>query len=300
MSVSGEAVLNRALGAYLGFAVGDALGAPVEFMTAGEIRQQYGELCEMRGGGWLRLAPGQVTDDTQMSIALGAAILQAQGWDLHCVAEHFGAWLKTRPIDVGNTCRRGITRFLREGTLESPLREADGGNGALMRNLPLVLYTLADDAMFSRLTLEQCHLTHHHPLSDAATLALGRITKVLLLGQGKHQAREIADSLVAMQRVFNFDPYPKRTSGYVVDTAQTVLHTFFSTDSFEACLIKTVNLGGDADTTGALAGMLAGAAYGLKAIPRRWLQALDRSVRATIEQQVTALLKLGNPQMLDS
>jgi len=288
-SISLDRVLPHALGAYLGFAIGDALGATVEFLTAGEIRRQYGELRDILGGGWLRLAPGQVTDDTQMCLALGAALLQARGWDLLCVAEHFSAWLKRRPIDVGNTCRRGINRFLRDGTLQAPFHDGDAGNGALMRNLPLVLYTLRDDEALARLTLQQCHFTHNHPLSDAAALAFGHMTKALLLGEGKFQAGAIAAQWVCAQREFQFDPYPKRCSGFVVDTAQTVLHTFFSTDSFEACVIKTVNLGGDADTTGALAG----AAYGVEAIPRRWLRALDRPTRQQIENQVASLLTLG-------
>lgn len=68
-------IADRAVAAYLGLAIGDALGATVEFMTPAEIRHQYGTHREMRGGGWLRLKPGQVTDDTTMSLALGRAIL---------------------------------------------------------------------------------------------------------------------------------------------------------------------------------------------------------------------------------
>ena len=104
--------------------------------------------------------------------------------------------------------------------------------------------------------------------------------------------RANATSLVEEHRQFRFEPYPGRASAYVVDTAQTVLHAFFATDSFESCLIHTVNLGGDADTTGAIAGMLAGAYYGVDAIPGRWLNRLDRMVRQTIENQATALPSL--------
>jgi len=133
-------LLDRALGAYLGLAVGDALGAPLEFLTAREIALQ-GRHTEMTGGGWLKLRPGQVTDDTEMALCLGRAWLQAGGWDVRAAAEQFAAWLRCHPIDVGNTCRRGIRRYMVAGTLQAPLSEGDGGNGAAMRIAPIALAT---------------------------------------------------------------------------------------------------------------------------------------------------------------
>lgn len=294
----------RVRGAYLGFAVGDALGASVEFLTAGEIRARYGELRDLVGGGWLKLKPGQITDDTQMSLALGEAILAARAagedWSLPRVAEHFAAWLKTRPIDVGNTCRRGIVRYMQQGSLEATPHEGDGGNGAAMRNLPVVLATLSDQddgpgSRFARYTLAQCRFTHHHPYSDAAALALGRMARRLLAGQGQDAARRVADDLAAERRTFRFDPYPRRASGYVVDTWQTVCHAFFSTADFESCVVLAVNQGGDADTNGALAAMLAGACYGEGAIPPRWLRRLDREARQAAADQAERLAGLDRP-----
>ena len=297
MSAAPEPTLHqRALGAYLGLAVGDALGATVEFLTPGEIRHQHGELRDIVGGGWLRLKPGQVTDDTQMSLALGAAILDSGGWDLKNIAEHWLAWLKSKPIDVGNTCRRGLQRYARDGSLESPCSDGDAGNGALMRVLPAILFAFRNPDLLERCVIEQAHVTHHHPLSDAATLCFARMVADLLAGghwrDNLATLRAHAKSLVAEHRQFRFDPYPKRATGYVVDTAQTVLHAFFATDSFESCMIRTVNCGGDADTTGAIAGMLAGAHYGVDAIPARWQKRLDRDVRDAIRLQVDGLLAL--------
>ena len=289
---------ERALGAYLGLAVGDALGATVEFLTPSEIRHQYGELRDIVGGGWLRLKAGQVTDDTQMSLALGAAIIESGGWDLKNIAEHWLAWLKSKPIDVGNTCRRGLVRYGRDGSLESPFSDGDAGNGALMRVLPAILFAFRDMALLERCALEQAHVTHNHPLSDAATLCFARMLADLLAGghwrDNLAKLRAHAKALVDAHRQFRFDPYPKRATGYVVDTAQTVLYAFFSTDDFESCLIRTVNCGGDADTTGAIAGMLAGAHYGVDAIPVRWLKRLDRDVSEAIVRQVDGLLALGS------
>lgn len=284
---------ERALGAYLGLACGDALGATVEFMTAREIKAQLGVHRDMTGGGWLRLKPGQITDDTEMSMHLGQAIIQSKGWNLTAVANAFAAWLKSKPVDVGATCRRGIQRYLIQGLTQGPESDSDGGNGAAMRNLPVALFTLGDKELFEHCTREQSHITHHHALSDAATLALGEMVQTLLLGGGVKHCRPIATRLVEEHRQFKFDPYPGRASGYIVDTMQTVLYHFFFTDSFENCVVETVNRGDDADTTGALAGMLAGALYGANAIPRRWINKLDHHVVKEIEHQVAQLLQLA-------
>ncbi|MCX7175794.1 MAG: ADP-ribosyl-[dinitrogen reductase] hydrolase [Proteobacteria bacterium] len=284
---------ERALGAYLGLAVGDALGAPVEFMTAQEIRHRHGTLRHMAGGGWLKLKPGQVTDDTQMSLSLGRALIAHGAWDARAAAEQWAAWWRTRPVDIGNTCRRGIVRFINQGTLSGPASEGDGGNGAAMRILPLALATLHDDAGFATAAIEQAHITHHHPLSDAATVALGRMAQCLLRGEGATASRAVADGLIAGHRQFGFEPYPGRASGYIVDTVQTVLHGFYSTANFEDCLVTVVNRGEDADTTGAITGMLAGACYGVAAIPAAWLRKLEARVASEIEMQVDALLALA-------
>lgn len=293
MDVARDEVHERALGAYLGFAVGDALGATVEFMMPAEIQHAYGMHRDMIGGGWLKLKPGQITDDTQMSLALGQSLIDSGGWNATAAADAFVAWLKTRPVDVGNTCRRGIQRYMADGTLAGQPNEGDGGNGACMRNLPLALATLHDDDAFTRATREQCHITHHHPLSDAATLALGRMMQALIHGGGIKGCRAEANRLTGEFPVFRFDPYPKHASGYIVDTVQTVLHHFFRTDSFESCVTEVVNRGEDADTNGALAGMLAGAAYGVAGIPGYWLKKLDKEIRRHIEAQTEALLRLA-------
>jgi ADP-ribosyl-[dinitrogen reductase] hydrolase len=291
--MSDESLRDRALGAYLGFAIGDALGAPVEFMTAREIAHRHGQVRSMIGGGWLKIPAGHVTDDTTMSLALGDAIVERGGFDLPTVAQAFARWLRGRPIDCGNTCRRGIQRYISQGTLAGPPSEGDGGNGAAMRNLPLAIATLGADDAFEAQSIAQCHITHNHPLSDAATLALGHMARTLLRGESTDDCRAIADRLVEQYPVFRYERYPGRASAYVVDTVQTVLHHFFRCDSFEACLVAVVNCGDDADTTGALAGMLAGARCGARRLPREWLSRLDRSVRPRIEWQTSALLALA-------
>jgi ADP-ribosyl-[dinitrogen reductase] hydrolase len=283
----------RALGAYLGFAVGDALGATVEFMTRGEIAAKYGVHREIVGGGWLKLKAGETTDDTAMSLALGRSILRRGGLDARDVCEEFAAWLATKPKDVGATCGRGIRRFLTQGSVEGPVAEGDAGNGAAMRMAPVALATFRAPERAQAWTLAQAHTTHNHPLSDAACLALMRMTHDLLRGEGREAARGHAEALTGEHRQFRYAPYPGRASGFVVDTMQTVLHGYFGADGFEDCVVATVNQGDDADTTGAIAGMLAGATYGLEAIPTRWLDALDGETAAAIRDQTLRLLAMG-------
>mgnify|MGYP003392469471 CR=1 FL=1 len=286
-------ILNRALGAYLGFACGDALGATVEFMSQKQIQKRHGQHRDMTGGGWLNLEAGQVTDDTQMSLALGQAIIDHQGWNIQAVAGNFVAWLESNPPDIGNTCRRGITRYRDSGQLSGPPRDDDAGNGACMRNLPVVLSTLNRPESFHSWSLQQSHITHNNPLSDAGTLTLGRIVKHLINGQDMDVCKHEAELLTGQHGEFTYSPYPGKASGYIADTVQTVLHYFFNTDSFESCLIATVNQGGDADTTGALAGMLAGARYGVQGIPERWLTRLDQGIATRIRHQTTELIRLA-------
>ena len=290
----GISLEDRALGAYLGLAVGDALGATVEFMTKGEIAAQYGTLNKIVGGGWLRLQPGQVTDDTQMSLHLGRAILTARGWSLTRACDEFALWLKSKPVDVGATCRRGIRRYMADGSLQTPYHDGDAGNGALMRILPVVLATVFNADNFQTWSLEQAHITHNHPLSDAAVLSVGMMVRRLLLEGGIRAVRDEANALIAQHRSFKFTPYRGNASAYVIDTVQTVLHYYFSTDSVESCIVDVVNQGGDADTTGAIAGMLAGATYGVAAIPSLWLQKLDPAVKAEIRKQVGGLLRIAS------
>jgi ADP-ribosyl-[dinitrogen reductase] hydrolase len=285
-------VLDRALAAFLGFAIGDALGASVEFMTAGEIATEHGVLRDIVGGGWLRLKPGRVTDDTEMSLALARSLVRRGGLDLVDVSEEFALWLRSNPPDVGNTCRRGIRRYIQRGFLSGPFNEGDAGNGAAMRVLPVALASIGDAERGRGWTVWQAHITHNHPLSDAACLALVDMLHLLLRSGDRAGARARADELVQTMPTFRFTPYRGLSSAYVVDTMQTVLSGYFATSTLEEAIVTTVNRGGDADTTGAIVGMLAGATYGMASLPRRWLKALDPKVTAAIADLVPKLLAL--------
>lgn len=289
----GDELQSRSRALLIGTAVGDALGAPLEFMTKREISAKYGHYAEMTGGGWLRLKPGQVTDDTEMTLCIARAVATAGTWDLTAIAANFATWLRSNPIDIGDTCRRGIRNFMLKGELSTPVNAWDAGNGALMRMSGVALVTLGNDDLLQRYTLEQAHITHNHPLSDAACITYGRMVHLALSGASKNRLRREADRLAAEFPNFRFDPYPGLSSGYVVDTLQTVFHYFFRSRSFEECLTSTVNQGGDADTTGAIVGGLAGAYYGTEEIPHRWLKRMDKTCLRELEELSLKLLQLA-------
>lgn len=288
---------QRAIAAYLGLAIGDALGATVEFMTPREIEYQHGTHKEIIGGGWLRLKPGLVTDDTTMSLALGDALLEVQGIDAAIIARHFDDWMRSKPVDIGNTVRRGLLHYRKTGETSVPLNEHDAGNGACMRTLPIALATLGmSDKLVMSGVRAQSHVTHHNPVSDAGTYCVVRMVQMALKGANIAQLRHgpvhhLLESYPDF--VFRRRRRPENPSGYIVHTLRVVFDAFFDTDTFEECLVETVNRGGDADTTGAIAGMIAGACYGLDAIPKRWLKKLDQDTAHQCRKQASALLSLS-------
>ena len=292
-----EQLLARAEAAYLGLALGDALGATLEFMTPREIRCQYGVHREIRGGGWLGIKPGQVTDDTTMALALGAAIIEDGGQvrALSCACA-FDAWMRGKPVDIGNTVRRNLIAFRRSGDPSARPSEFDAGNGAAMRVLPVAFATLgSEETAVCAAVRAQSHVTHHNPVSDAACEFVVLAVQDFVRGQPLRDVyRRRIRPLIAEHPEFAFRRRRRdNPSGWIVETMQAVLQALLETDGFESCLVDVVNRGGDADTTGAIAGMLAGALYGLKALPPRWLKALNPAVGDACRAQARALVACG-------
>jgi len=286
-------VIARGRASFLGLALGDALGATTEFMTPGEIKAQFKVHRKIIGGGWLRIKAGHVTDDTEMSLAIARAITENESWELESIARGFVDWMRSKPIDIGSTVRKGIRNYMRTGQLEVAANDWDAGNGAAMRMTPVALFTLGDDELMQRYSLEQARLTHNHPLSDAACICIGRMTQAALLGADRFELHKMTRDLVAEFPNFRFSHYDGQASGYVVETLRTVFHYLFTTSSFEECLIGIVNQGGDADTTGAIGGMIAGAFYGPEALPSKWLKRLNPEVRREVEVQALHLVQLS-------
>jgi ADP-ribosyl-[dinitrogen reductase] hydrolase len=287
---------DRAIAAYLGLAIGDALGATVEFMTPREIKAKYGVHDKLIGGGWLHLKPGQVTDDTTMSLALGTSILKAGKVDAHAAAQAFDDWMRGKPVDIGNTVRRNLLQFRKTGNPEAPYSDHDAGNGAAMRVLPVALATFGQSEDEVRAACRaQAHVTHHCALSDAACECLVLMVQDALRGTSKNDLlHQHAHPLAQRHPEFKFRAVKPAAnpSGYIADTMPAVFQSFFDTDDLHDCLVDVVNRGGDADTTGAIAGMLAGAMYGMAGMRKDWLDTLDKAISTNCREQAGALLQM--------
>ncbi len=175
-------------------------------------------------------------------------------WSQKEIADAFVAWMKSKPIDIGSTVRKGIRTYMTKGTLGMPRNDWDAGNGAAMRMAPVAVYTLGDEELYERYTLEQAHLTHNHPLSMQEPCAWEKWFRRQYLLRIAFNCMNAPAALDDEQHPnFKFQNYRGNASGYIVDTLQTVFHYLFTTASFEECLVGIVNQGGDADTTGAIA-----------------------------------------------
>jgi ADP-ribosyl-[dinitrogen reductase] hydrolase len=209
--------------------------------------------------------------------------------------------MRTKPVDIGNTVRRGILHYRTSGEVSVPPSDHDAGNGACMRCLPVALaYLGADPAEVERANWAQSHVTHHSAQADAGTLTVIRMVQAALCGQGLGVLRQSADALAGADRAYGFERRRmENPSAYLAHTLKAVFQALFCTETFEDALIEVVNRGGDADTTGAILGMIAGALYGRAAIPKRWEQALEAPIRSRCLAQARSLIALA-PQRYEA
>jgi ADP-ribosyl-[dinitrogen reductase] hydrolase len=284
-------LIDKFEGCLVGLAVGDALGAPLEFLSRDQIQIRHGTVTEMIGGGWLDVRPGETTDDTAMAAALAESLVAKRDFDPEDVLARYLAWYRTNPKDIGSTIRAAL-RWVDNGgdwreaahRAAEIVRDMTAGNGAMMRCAPLALLRFRDPALLVHDVVVDARLTHEDPRAAGGSAALAACVAVALVekdrrkvldgafeileGQGRLVPNLLPD--VANRRVEHLRP-----ESYVVDTLEVALWHFLHAGSFEECLVRTVNLGGDADTIGACAGALAGAYWGLAAIPTRWARAIQ-------------------------
>jgi ADP-ribosyl-[dinitrogen reductase] hydrolase len=300
---------DRIKGALYGIAIGDAIGAPVEFMDANQIQIKYGQLKDMVGGGWLSLKPGETTDDTQMTLAVAEGIMAAPDNPIEEIGRRFIEWVKSSPKDIGATCYTSIVKAYHDSAAEIPgckewfeaskytanmNNHRSGGNGALMRTVYPGLYYNGDMKEAASMAVNIARMTHFDAHSDLACLLY---TNMIYRATEGYSVSELFDYLdhteycrEEIMDVANINP-----SGYVVDSFRCALNSIYTTKSFEEAIISAINLGGDADTIGAITGGLAGAIYGYNAIPDRWVEALDPEFKPRLEQ--AALCAIKNRQL---
>lgn len=284
----------------LGGFVGDALGVPVEFRSRAEV--QADPVTEMRGFGTYHQPAGTWSDDTTMSLCL-MANLSAQG-DLTDLMTRFTDWARHgaytpfgKCFDIGLGTSEAIHRF-ESGVTPTDCGgrgEMDNGNGAIMRLTPLVFDLLAvsdPQTRFAKI-VTYTKLTHGHPRAMVGSIIYLEYLRSILLGADFKQALQMTATTIkaelsgvylaelpTYQRIFDqdFAQLPEsaiKSTGYVVATLEAAIWCLLTPTNYRAAVLKAVNLGSDTDTVALIAGTLAGACYGLNAIPISWRSTLQ-------------------------
>jgi len=268
---------ERILGGLFGVACGDALGGALEFMPRDEIKRKYGYIKDIIGGGYWGLVPGEVTDDTMMTIAVAEGILDNPENPIEDIGKHFIKWYDSKPKDIGNIIRIALGEYKRSSDWMKTAyyaHQATGGmsagNGSLMRCLPVAIYYNDIEKML-KITAAQSLLTHYDNKATDACQFYNLLVYHYLDDKSKISTiKEHIGKYPEYKQVFKLSKDELKPSGYVVDTLLCALWCFINTSSFEDAVCEAVNLGGDADTIGAITGGMAGVYYGYNAIPDRW------------------------------
>ncbi|WP_166819940.1 ADP-ribosylglycohydrolase family protein [Thalassoroseus pseudoceratinae] len=303
---------NRGSGCLLGLAVGDALGAAVEFKPPGSFAPVTG----YRAGGPHGLSPGEWTDDTSMALAMAESIAQV-GWDLDDQARRYVDWWRNgtysvngRCFDIGITTRASLVLFERDGDARNSGDRAEraSGNGSIMRLAPVPIRYLDhfpnQIEQLATLAAESSLPTHGSPQCLSACQYMALILAGLMHGLDRdtvlapdweplEQLRRLqplhpAVDVVALGSFRRLQPPEIQGSGYVVKSLEAALWAFHDAQDFREAVLKAVNLGDDADTTGAVCGQFAGAFWGEAGIPQEWLDGLAK--REMLEQALTGLI----------
>src|SRR5246127_968022 len=281
---------DRYRGALLGLATGDALGTTLEFRAPGSFQK----IDDMAGGGPFDLAPGEWTDDTAMALCLAESLIQTKRFDPIDQQERYIRWADHAHLssngtvfDIGNTvCKALANSRTSRNPHSGPSDEYSAGNGSLMRlaAIPLFFSNLPETAIEK--SGESSRTTHGAPAAIDGCRYMGALMVGALNGASKQEllsdrfapipdywdenplVPQIAE--IAAGSFMHREPPVIAGSGYVVKSLEAALWAFHNGNDFRDGCLLAVNLGGDADTTGAIYGQLAGAFYGVEEIPKEW------------------------------
>jgi len=285
---------ERFHGTLLGLAVGDALGAPAEFLTPEQVVERWGVLTEMLGGGPNDVAAGETTDATAMMLCLAESLAACGGFSPSDVAARYLAWFNSNPKDVAVTVRACMLGIKAGTSLDLASRRAyeilggpTSGNSSVMRCAPIALCFFNDREMRRDVSLRESALTHFDRLAGWACAAFNELLAAAIGGHLRRRLLPIAASLDAedsrvsatLREAAIAEPEEIHSSTSVLETLKVAVWATLQAHSFEEAAVIAVNLGNDSDTTGAVTGALAGALFGERAIPERWLAHLVEQER---------------------
>lgn len=309
---------ERMTGALWGALIGDALGVPVEFLSRKEISRN--PVADMREYGTHRQPKGTWSDDSSMLLCTTESLAARGGLDTTDLGQRFVRWKRNahwtphgEVFDIGITTSRALTHI----ELEVPAEMAGGadvnsnGNGSLMRILPVALwFQHAPSDEIAKQAARVSSITHRHSRSQMACALYCLLVRQLLNGANRTEA--LKNAMKEFARIYSNSPSHNElthfrplespdfgqtpeaqieSSGYVIDTLLASTWCLLNSENYEQCVLKAVNLGNDTDTTGTVAGGLAGAYYGMTAIPYLWGQQLARhdDVEALFESFLTRM-----------
>lgn len=279
--------LSRFRGCLLGLAVGDAVGTTVEFCE----RDSFPPVKDMVGGGPFQLPSGAWTDDTSMALCLGSSLVERGCFDAKDQMDRYVSWWKQgyhsstgRCFDIGITTRQALGRFQQNNEpMAGDTNEFSAGNGSIMRLAPVPLFYYPDEEAVVRWAGESSRTTHGALECIESCQLLAAMIHAALSGRSKDevllsskpgcfQSPKVQAIAAGVYRNKTIDQI--KGTGYVIDCLEASAWCFWQTSSWKEAVLLAVNLGDDADTTGAVCGQLAGAFYGEEAIPTEWLSRL--------------------------
>jgi ADP-ribosyl-[dinitrogen reductase] hydrolase len=305
----------RYKGCLLGLAVGDALGTTLEFKSPGS----FAPLTDMIGGGPFGLEAGQWTDDTSMALCLAESLITCEGFNPDDQMQRYVRWWQEgymsvtgQCFDIGNTVREALASYQKTGDPFSGSQDPKtAGNGSIMRLAPVVLAYADQPEKAIILAGESSKTTH----GTRETVDACRYLGALIFGamEGREKSELLSPSFSPVSDMWTIeplgggilkvangsfkekDPPEIRGTGYVVDSLEAALWAFYKSSSFEEGALLAVNLGDDADTTGAVYGQFAGAYYGVEGIPDAWLGKL--AWRSKIEEVAKYLYQIPDREV---
>ena len=297
--------IDKALGAFIGLAVGDALGAPAEFCQRGRFQPLTG----MRAGGKFQMQLGEWTDDTAMALCLADSLIACNGFDPSDQMERYWRWgnegynsTRSRAFGVGKTVAKAMAHYKRTGDpYAGSVDPRSAGNGSIMRLAPVVLFYNANYEEAIHYAAESSRTTHQAPEAIECCKILGHILHTAIKKELDKSSLfdnlppiELTPPLQALcnREYINKDEAKIKGSGYVVESLEAALWAFETTNSFADAVLKAANLGDDSDTTAAVCGQIAGAYYGADKIPQDWLDVLFEYNR--IKETAEHLIELGS------
>lgn len=288
--------LDKCKGALIGLAVGDALGTTVEFKPPGT----FPLVKDLLGGGVFNLPAGKWTDDTSMALCLADSLIEKKGFDAFDQLEKYLKWFKrgynsstNSCFDIGIATQTALDTFEKSGQpyCGDPHRDS-AGNGSIMRLAPIPIFYQNNIFALLKYAALSSQTTHAAPQCIDACKYMACLIAAAINGMNKEEllsenflltfaGLQPNDMDFTILEILMGSFKTKRPpqiigSGYVVKTLEAALWAFYETNDFESGALKVVNLGHDADTTGAVYGQIAGAYYGFKGIPQKWLTKIYR------------------------